>query len=229
MMWNDFLTNEQLPVHKWTHYIPIYEQFLARYRNRTCTILEIGCSKGGSLQMWKRFLGPYAAIVGIDIDPSCKTIEMEQIKVEIGSQSDENFLAKIIHLYGPFDVVIDDGSHTMPDIASSFKVLFDSVTPDGIYIVEDLHTAYWSEYGGGLHSAASFVEFTKKVIDAIHASYIKEEVAFENFTQHVAESTRSITLADSIIVYEKGRRIRKHAPLIGRLSPTPNIISELTF
>ena len=229
MMWNDFLTNEQLPVHKWTHYIPIYEQFLARYKNRTCTVLEIGCSKGGSLQMWKRFLGPYAVIVGIDIDPNCKTIEEEQIKVEIGSQSDVNFLEKVIHSYGPFDVIIDDGSHTMPDIATSFKTLFDSVTADGIYIVEDLHTAYWSEYGGGLHSATSFVEFTKKVIDAIHVPYIKEEVAFEDFIQHVAELTRSITLGDSIIAYEKGRTIRKRAPLIGKSSPTSNIISELTF
>ena len=117
----------------------------------------------------------------------------------------------------------------MPDIASSFKVLFDIVTPDGIYIVEDLHTAYCGEHGSGLHSAASFVEFTKTMIDAIHASCIKEEVAFETFTQHVAESTRSITLADSIVVHERGRRIRKHAPLIGRISPASNIYSELTF
>jgi hypothetical protein len=228
-MWNDFLTNEQLPVHKWTHYIPIYEQFLSRYKSRTCTILEIGCSKGGSLQMWKRFLGPYAAIIGIDIEPTCKTIEEEQIKIEIGSQSDKKFLDEIIHLYGPFDAVIDDGSHTMSDIMTSFKTLFDHVTPDGIYIVEDLHTAYWSEYGGGLHNANSFVEFTKKIIDAIHAPYIKEEVAFESFVQQVAELTRSITMADSIIVYEKGRKIRKHAPLIGRSDPISNIISELTF
>lgn len=104
---------------------------------------------------------------------------MEQIKVEIGSQSDEKFLGKIIDLYGPFDVVIDGGSHTLLDISISFKTLFDSVTPDGIYIVEDLHTAHWSEYGGGLHSATSFVEFTKKVIDAVHASYLNEEVAFK--------------------------------------------------
>lgn len=179
--------------------------------------------------MWKRFLGPYAAIVGIDIDPTCKTIEEEQIKIEIGSQSDKDFLEKIIQLYGPFDVVIDDGSHMMSDIATSFETLFNSITPDGIYIVEDLHTAYWSEYGGGLLSANSFIEFTKRVLDAIHAPYFKEEVVLESFVQQVAGLTRSITMADSIIVYEKGRRIRKHAPLIGRSSPISNIISELTF
>ena len=229
MMWHDFLTNDQLPIHKWTHYLPIYEHILSRYQNRTCTLLEIGCSKGGSLQMWKRFLGPYALIIGVDINPSCKDIEADQIAIEIGSQADPAFLDGLIEKYAPFDVIIDDGSHIMSDIAVSFKQLFGSITHDGAYIVEDLHAAYWNDYGGGLHNPASFIEFTKVVMDAMHSAYIKDAAALDSFACDVAGATRSITISDSIIVYEKGRRICKHAPLIGREEPTSNVISNLVL
>lgn len=228
-MWQDFLTNDQLPIHKWTHYLPVYEEIFYRYKNRTCTVLEIGCSKGGSLQLWKRYLGPYALIIGIDIDPTCKAVEEDQIKVEIGSQSDREFLNHVTSSHGPFDIIIDDGSHLAADIQLSFQTLFTSLTPDGVYIVEDLHAAYWSEYGGGLGQPISFIEFTKTVIDAMHCSYIRDDVLFDDFVLSVANATRSIVIVDSLIAYQKGRSLRKHAPLIGKEKPISNLISELTF
>ena len=74
-LWHDFLTNTGRRVDKWTHYFPIYEKHLKDWRNRTLTFLEIGVAKGGSLQMWKRYFGPMATIVGIDINPHCKEVE----------------------------------------------------------------------------------------------------------------------------------------------------------
>lgn len=68
--------------------------------NRTTTFIEIGICKVGSLQLWKRYLGPFAQIVGIDIDPTCKVVEEDQIAVRIGDQSDLNFLQKIINEFG---------------------------------------------------------------------------------------------------------------------------------
>src|SRR5690606_7193808 len=58
-------------VHKWHHYIPIYDRYFARFRNTPVRFLEIGVSKGGSLQMWRQYLGPEARICGIDINPDC--------------------------------------------------------------------------------------------------------------------------------------------------------------
>lgn len=228
-MWSDFLANQQLPIHKWAHYFPVYENILGRYKHRTCTLLEIGCNKGGSLHLWKRHLGPYARIIGLDINPESKLAESEQIEVVIGSQSDPDVLNTLVDRFGPFDIVIDDGSHAMQDINTSFRHLFKQVSIDGLYIVEDLHTAYWDEFGGGLGSQQSFIEFSKCVIDAMHVAYIRDATHWDAFTLDVASQTRSIHFVDSLIVYEKGRRVRKYAPNLGQPMPIDNSLGELSF
>ena len=44
---------------------------------------------------------------------------------------------------------MDDGSHVGSHILTSFEVLFPKLTPGGTYAIEDLHTAYWPDFGGG--------------------------------------------------------------------------------
>jgi hypothetical protein len=66
-LWADFLTNDQRVIVKWKHYFPVYERHLTKFVNTDVVFIEIGVGEGGSLQMWKRYLGPFARIVGIDI------------------------------------------------------------------------------------------------------------------------------------------------------------------
>lgn len=213
-LWSDFLTNNERLIHKWTHYMPAYERHLQRFVDRPLTLLEIGCGEGGSLQMWKRYFGPYAHIVGVDIDPRCKDFEEEQISVRIGSQADERFLSELISEFGEFDVVIDDGSHTMEHVVTSFKYLYPRLDKNGVYIVEDLHTAYWAEYGGGLHRQGTFIELCKELLDELNADWCRGALLPTDFTR----STLSMHFYDSLAIFEKGRHQRKHAPRIGRVA-----------
>lgn len=41
-----------------------------------------------------------------------------------------------------FDIIIDDGGHTMNQQITSFKILFPALKSGGIYVIEDLHTSY---------------------------------------------------------------------------------------
>ncbi len=89
-LWSDFLTNQDRVIHKWKHYFPIYDRHSQRDSvNTDVVFIEIGCGQGGSLQMWKRFFGPYARIVGIDINPACTDFaeDQYQIEIRIGDQS----------------------------------------------------------------------------------------------------------------------------------------------
>jgi hypothetical protein len=210
-LWSDFLTNDQRSIHKWKHYFPVYERHFNKFVNTDVTFIEIGCDKGGSMQMWKRFLGPHARIVGVDIVPACRAFEEDQIEIRIGDQSDPVFLNKIVQEFGPPDVVLDDGSHVMSHIQASFKALYPQVSHNGIYVVEDLHTAYWGEFEGGLRRKGSFIETCKDLIDELHADYIpgQEPTAFTH-------STLSMHFYDSIVVFEKGRLTAKHAIRSGK-------------
>src|SRR5262245_18448175 len=80
------------PVHKWRHYLDIYDRFLRDYRGKPVSILEIGVMRGGSLAMWRRYFGEDAKIFGIDIDAECVYVGGTDAEVRIGSQADSTFL-----------------------------------------------------------------------------------------------------------------------------------------
>ena len=151
-MWRDFLLNNQRIIHKWTNYFPAYEKHFSRFVNQSIVFWEIGVYKGGSLQLWKRYFGPFATIVGIDINPECKNVEENQIHVRIGDQSDTLFLQSVLEEFGPPDVVLDDGSHVMEHVCKTWDYMYDKISVNGVYFVEDLHTAY-NEKKGHLREA----------------------------------------------------------------------------
>lgn len=211
-LWQDFQTNDGKIIHKWVHYFPIYERHFAWYRNKSLTFLEIGVSKGGSLGMWQRYFGPLAKIVGIDIDPACMAHQAPGIFVRTGNQGDPQFLAQIVAEFGVPDVVVDDGSHQMEDIAKSFLCLYPQMPKNGVYLVEDLHTAYWEAYGGGLAKPGTFINLAKGFVDRLNADYTGGAIPSDFITRQ----TFGISFYDSVIAFEKGHVFRKEAPQIGR-------------
>lgn len=167
-----FLGSKHKNMYKWLHYFEVYDKVLNRYRNRNVTILEIGVSNGGSMEMWKSYFGEKAVIVGIDINPKCKSFETDSIKIEIGSQEDEKFLGGVAKKYGHFDIIIDDGGHTMKQQILSFRMLFPVLSSGGTYICEDCHTSYWTGYGGGYNRKGTFIEFAKRCVDGLNVQFI---------------------------------------------------------
>lgn len=210
-LYTDFMQNKGKVIHKWKHYFPIYERHFGPWVNKTVTILEIGCGSGGSLQMWKRYFGPFATIVGIDIDPKCQEFEEDQIHIRIGGQQDAEFLQRVIDEFGVPDIVLDDGSHVMSHIAASFNALYLQLPKNGVYLVEDLHTAYWPEYEGGAHVPGSFIQFAKGMVDELNWEHTRGAIPETEF----GKSTVSMHFYDSIVVFERGVHTKKWAPRMG--------------
>ena len=211
-LWSDFLTNKGRMIHRWTHYFPIYERHFAPLVNRPITFLEIGLGEGGSLAMWQRHFGPRARIVGLDINPDAKAFEDDQIAVRIGNQADRTFLAAVLEEFGPPDAVVDDGSHIMEHLLATFDFLYPRLTPAGIYVVEDLHTAYMPGYGGGLRRSGTFIERCKDLIDELNADYAGPGLLPTEFTH----STISMHIYDSVVVFERGHQLKR-----SMFSPAP--------
>ena len=195
-----FRNNKGRLIDKWVHYFDVYDRHFSRFKNKEINILEIGVYQGGSLQMWKSYFGEKAKIFGIDINPRCKELEENNIKIFTGSQSDRKFLNEIKSSIPPIDIFIDDGGHTMQQQIISFEELFEMVKDGGIYVCEDLHTSYWLKYGGGHRRKGTFIEYSKIFIDYLNAYHSEQNSLKANsFTQ----SVDSIHYYDSILVIEK--------------------------
>ena len=87
-------------------------------------------------------------IVGVDIDSKTKEYEniSQNIFIEVGNATDRCLINKINETYGPFDIILDDASHTNDDVIKSFEILFPLLSDNGIYIVEDTITYKSSGY-----------------------------------------------------------------------------------
>ena len=204
-----FLNNSHKSLHKWIHYFDIYERHLARFRGKSPVMIEIGVWGGGSLAMWKEYFGPGSRIIGIDINPECKVHEADGVEVFIGSQDDPALINSIFAKYPQVDIVLDDGSHIMRHMISSFELMYNRVQPNGLYMVEDTHTSYWDEYGGGLRREGSFMEFVKHKLDEINAVHAKDVLPITAFTL----TTDCIACYDSVVVFERRRQGSRLAPI----------------
>lgn len=142
-------------------FLRFYEPFLRPMRFANVSVLEIGVLNGSSLAMWSEYFTS-GRIVAIDVEPSAKRFETGRARVEIADQGDIADLVRVATQYGPFDLVLDDGSHFWDHQITSFRYLLPFVKPGRFYILEDLDTSYGSyiaEYQhGATESAARFLQ-----------------------------------------------------------------------
>ena len=212
---NYFYKNEKNLIHKWDHYFEIYDRHFKKYKGKDVVLLEVGVSRGGSLQMWSDYFGKGSKFFGIDIDPRCKEFENENTKIFIGSQSDRKFLGYVKDNIPPVDILIDDGGHYMNQQIILFEELFGYVKKNGVYLCEDTHSSYWLVFGGGYKRRGTFIEYSKNFIDMLNAFHSEQsKYKINNFTK----SVNSIHYYDSVLVIEKRKREKPKDVVSGIIS-----------
>ncbi|HEX6526857.1 MAG TPA: hypothetical protein VF070_43615 [Streptosporangiaceae bacterium] len=180
-------------------FAPHYEAHFERFRRDPVKVLEIGIGAyqlqslgGDSLYMWQRFF-PRGLIYGMDIfdKPNVKGPRIRTIK---GDQSDPEFLRRLGQEEGPFDIIIDDGSHINDHVRISFESLFPYVRAGGYYVIEDFQTSYWPEFGGELPpgSPRTTAGLIRDLIDQIH---------FREFAHVEDDEARKATHPSDIHIY----------------------------
>lgn len=131
-----------------------YNNILKEYRLKNIRLLEIGVFQGNSLLAWRDYFRNSTHIVGIDIDPNCAKYSRKDdaIYVHIGDANDPNIVKELNTLYGPFDIIIDDGSHVNTDVQNCFELWFPTLNNNGLYIVEDTIT-----YKSSIHQNTAII------------------------------------------------------------------------
>jgi 8-demethyl-8-alpha-L-rhamnosyltetracenomycin-C 2'-O-methyltransferase len=157
----------------------VYERYFDPLRFEPIKILEIGIGGealelgGASLLTWKEYF-PNAHIFGIDLYDKAE-LASDRIMTFACDQADQDRLRQISSEYGPFDIIIDDGSHMSLPTLRSFFVLFHAMKPGGYYAIEDIQTSYWPHYGGSSiagDAVETAVFWIRHMIDCINQDEI---------------------------------------------------------
>jgi hypothetical protein len=195
--------------HKKYSYFELYDRLFAEFSGKKPKVLEIGVYKGASIQAWKEFFGEGSTIVGVDINPDCAQFDNaeQDIHVRIGSQSDIKFLKKLSDEFGPFDIIIDDGSHFTHHVIASFNYAFLHCLADsGIYFIEDLNTSYWSDYRTSKYSAMDMILSLCEMTHQFYCDNSYKDYAIDNYKPHYATPLIS-TLVSEVRVFDSAAAI----------------------
>lgn len=122
-------------------YIEVYESFLEPIRERVANVLEIGINTGNSHRMWSKYF-PQATIYGIDVVNYCNGMMGED---RIHALFADAYRLDTLHIFRDltFDVMIDDGPHTLESQQFFLSHYSKLLSVNGIMIIEDIPYADW--------------------------------------------------------------------------------------
>ena len=130
------------------NYTEIYSKYFASLKDKPIKFLEIGIYKGNSVKLWESYFSQ-AELHFVDITPGYIQYFSTRSHYHFVDQANKQEMINFAQsVGGNFDIIVDDGGHTMQMQMNSFHALFPYVKSGGMYIIEDLHTSYWKIYGG---------------------------------------------------------------------------------
>lgn len=161
------------------NYTKVYSQYFHSLKDEHIKFLEIGIDRGSSVKLWENYF-KNAELHFIDITMQYVQYWSQQSQYHLANQEDPQSLQSVMNqTKGDFDIILDDGGHTMKGQITSFKVLFPYVKSGGMYIIEDLQTSYWGEYGKS-PTQQSTIDFLKTLVDSVN--YVVGH--FPSYTNH---------------------------------------------
>lgn len=182
------------------NYTEVYEYFLLPIKNSARKICEIGVYAGASLYMFRDYF-PNAVIYGIDILDTSR-LNSDKIKTFIADQSNRTQLKEFIKTHGgEFDLILDDGGHSMNQQQISFGYLFKYLKSGGYYIIEDVQSSILSVFGPGFGVEANAENTTLAMIN----NYVKNTAIKSKYLTPEEENylTENIKYCNLLIINNK--------------------------
>lgn len=131
-----------LPTDKTTchSYESFYDAALEPYRGRSIRLLEIGVNRGGSLRLWDAYFAGLAAIVGVDVN--LDRVDQDARDCATLVQGDA-YTEATVAAPGTFDIIIDDGPHTLESQLAAVRLYAPRLRPGGMLVIEDVQSPDW--------------------------------------------------------------------------------------
>jgi cephalosporin hydroxylase len=120
-----------------------YSEILSEYKDKEITLMEIGVQYGGSILLWNDLL-PKSKMVFIDIVNSVhnkiwESMDKSRYDFIVDNAFDDKTIETLKTNYNSgFDVIIEDGPHTLESQIFTIKNYSKLLNPGGILIIEDI-------------------------------------------------------------------------------------------
>lgn len=210
------------------HYEFAYQALVAPRRCSAASMLEIGLGcgmgygPGHSVPLWLRYM-PAATISIFEFDYPCLTnflardpivgalpaADVARLHFFSGDQSDPDALLLAAAATGPYDIIVDDGGHTMLQQIVSLSVLLPHIKPGGVYVLEDLATSFEP---GMADLPVSAIDFVGRMLTCLHASPFRERTDAQHLDPptpprvsdpRIADACELARLVESISCWEE--------------------------
>ena len=137
-----YCSNSYTDKDTWHSYFPVYQTLFEPIRYTATRILEIGVREGGSISLWNTYF-TNAEIHGVDITLNELVFEFDKERVFLYEEDaySDTFVSKLE--VESFDVIIDDGPHTLESMKSVVKLYANLLKPNGMLIIEDVAYIDW--------------------------------------------------------------------------------------
>lgn len=189
----------KLPSLKVDSYFDNYEDLLGKFRGQKITLVEVGVLGGGSLEMWKNYLGKDARIIGVDSNPNALKFDNE-FEIYIFDQTDLKAWEIFFQTIGNIDVLIDDGGHTSLGQITTCVGAVNKINDGGLIIIEDVHSSYAKDFG--MPSKYSFDNWVMQIERELNKVYLGRNEFLNNHQKNFIQSVYQISRFRSIVVFK---------------------------
>jgi len=125
-------------------YLPLYQKLFESKRESAKNVLEVGIYFGGSIKLWGEFF-INANVYGLDIIDNIKSDINNRTNVKlytwVDAYNQDFFNATFLGM--KFDMLLDDGPHTLQSMKQFITLYSQVMADDGILVIEDVQDWDW--------------------------------------------------------------------------------------
>lgn len=144
----DLVNNDRTDKNTTHSYLDLYQVILEKKKETARNVMEIGIDRGGSIKLWHDYF-TNATIHAIDVthigDVWDELKDNDRIKIysSFDAYDKQSFDQKFMIDNTRFDIIIDDGIHTLESVRKMLQLYSRIMTDDGILIIEDIQNTAW--------------------------------------------------------------------------------------
>ena len=150
MSLESLVDNHRTDKNTWHSYLPLYDKLFIAKKETAKNVLEVGICSGGSIKLWSDYF-TNATVHALDvmhIDSVWGELKKNERRIVLHTSTDAynvDFFKRTFldNTNMKFDLMLDDGPHTLESMKAFIRMYSRLIADDGILVIEDVQAWDW--------------------------------------------------------------------------------------